>query len=301
MNQASKPKILMPPWLIFIREKAIVLIAVAAIFLCITYILTIPLSRALVRLGNAQYSAGNNSIGTAIYKLALAFDGNLEEVVKHCAADKDQEQYELAIADCSKVIKIDSNYATAYFNRGLAYMILGKYDQAIADYSKDIELIPVATRSYINRGTVYMNQQNYESAIADFTKSIEINPTESPAWLNRGLVYILQGKNELAIPDCQKAIELEENSWNAYFCLGRAFSNQEKYEFAITNFDKAIELAPSMKTGLIYCMQGITYTKLGDFDSAIMVFEQVVKEDVTNEYDWCKAGLDNARQRIAAP
>jgi tetratricopeptide (TPR) repeat protein len=301
MNQASKPTTLISSWLILMREKAIVLVAIVAIFLCFTYFLPIPLSRALIRLGNAQYSAKNNGLGTAIYNLALAFDSNLEEAVKQCAADKDQGQYELAMTHCSKVIEIDSNYATAYFNRGLAHMILGNYDQAIADYSKDIKLIPVVTRSYINRGTVYMNQQNYDAAIADFTKAIEINPRESPAWLNRGLVYLLQNKNGLAIPDCQKAIQLEEESWNAYSCLGRAFSNQGKYDLAINNFNKAIELAPNTKASFIYCMQGVTYTKLGDFESAVTVFEQGVKMDITNENDWCKMGLDYARQGKTAP
>jgi tetratricopeptide (TPR) repeat protein len=301
IDQESEPELQIQSWLGLPNVKFVASIVIFAMVSFIIFILFGLFSRVLVQLGNAEFSAGYEKLGIATYNLALEFNQALKEAVNNCYAYNTQQEYELAIQSCSKAIEIDPNYAAAYFRRGYAYLNLRKYDQAIADFTKDIELIPVATRSYINRGTVYMHQQKYDLAISDLSKSIEINPTEPQAWLDRGLVYILQNKSELAIPDCQKAIELEEKYWNAYFCLGRAFSNQGKYESAIDNFNKAIELAPTTEAGLIYCMQGITYSKLGDFQSAVRVFEQGVKIDVTNENDWCKAGLDNAQQRIQTP
>lgn len=301
MSQDSKPAMLIPSWLILIREKAVVLVVILAILLCFVYVLPVPLSRVLVQLGNAAFSAGNDGFGSASYNLALAFNNELNESFKQCDDDKNRARYELAITDCSNVIEIEPNFAAAYFNRGFSYMLTNQYDQAIADFSMDIEIIPAATRSYINRGTVFMKQQKYDAAINDFTKSIEINSKEPQAWLNRGLTYIQQSNNDLAISDCSKAVELEETYWNAYFCLGIAFSNQGKYELAITNFTKATELAPVTNASVIYCMQGVTYTKMGDFESAITSFENGIKIDDTGENDWCKLSLENARQGIVTP
>jgi tetratricopeptide (TPR) repeat protein len=301
MSQDSKPTLTIPSWLILIRDKAVLLVIILAFLLCFTFVLPIPFSRALVKLGNAEVSAGNDSFAETSYNLALMFNADLKEAVDQCIADNNQGQYELAINHCSSAIKIDGNFAVAYFNRGLAYMILKNNDQAIADFSKDIEILPNATRSYINRGSIYMNQQKYDLAIAEFTKSIEVNPKEPQAWLNRGLSYFQQNKADLAISDCSKAIELEEKYWNAYFCLGLAFSNQEKYDLAITNFNKAAEFVPNTRASLLYCMQGITYTKIGNFESAITSLEQGVKLDGTSGNDWCKSALENAHQGIPTP
>lgn len=301
MNQDSKPKILMPSWLILVREKAIVLVFIFAIIWFLTYILPGPFSRTLVKLGNAAFSAGNENFGVTSYYLSRFFNSDLKQSVDQCYAYNAQKQYELAIDYCNKAIEFDSNYAQAYFYRGNVYVNLKEYDQAIADFTRDIELISVATRSYINRGNVYREQYQYDLAIADFTKSIEINPNEPQAYLNRGLTYIQQGQSDLAILDCNKAIELSENYWNAYSCLGFAFTDQEKYELAIDNFNKAIELAPSTMASSIYCWQGATYTKFSDFESAINSLEQGINLDVTNENDWCISALENARQGILTP
>jgi tetratricopeptide (TPR) repeat protein len=251
MNQDLKPEIPISSWPILIRKKALVLIAILAILLCLYKIVPTPLSKVFVQIGNAQFSAGNDKSAIASYNLALVFNGNLKKSIVQCVADMTQREYELAISDCSKVLEIDPNYAVAYFNRGLAYSMLGKYDQAISDYTSDIGLIPIATRSYINRGIVYMQLEKYNLAIADLTKSISINSKEPQAYLNRGLTYIKLGQYDLAISDCDKAIEIANNYWNAYYCLGLGYTGQENYEAAITNLTKAMELAPSTKTSII--------------------------------------------------
>ena len=59
-----------------------------------------------------------------------------------------------AIANYTKAIKIDPNYADAYINRGLAKDNLEDYYGAIADYNKAIELDPNDAVAYYNRGVV---------------------------------------------------------------------------------------------------------------------------------------------------
>ena len=301
INQENQPELQIQSWLGLPREKFVATIFIFAILSFIIFILFSSFSRVLVQLSNAEFSAGYEKLGIVTYNLALEFNKDLKEAVNDCYAYNTQQEYELAIKSCSKAIEIDPNLATAYFRRGYAYLNLKKYDHAIADFTRDIELIPVATRSYINRGTAYLEQGQDDLAIAEFTKSIEINSNESQAWLDRGLAYINQGLTDLAIRDCQRAVALEEKYWNAYFCLGQAFSNQGKYELAISNFNKATEFAPSTEASLIYCLQGVTYTKMGNFESAVSVLEKGVKIDGPNENDWCKTVLENARQGIPTP
>lgn len=383
------------------KEKIATRIMIFAVLSCLIYIALTFASRILIELGNTEFSAGNEKLGTASYTLALEFDDNLKKAMSQCLVDNAQKQYKLAIDHCSNATKINGNYAYAYFSRGYAYMKLGQYDQAIADFTKHIEIIPIATSSYINRGTIYMKQNQYDLAIADFTKSIGINPQETQSWLDRGLSHYQQGHNDLAISDCNKAAELNDKNWSAYFCLGSAFTAQEKYDLAITNFDKAIKNDPSQsvsyfsrgsvydiqekqdlaisdytkaieldpnfgiayssrgiiyakqskydlaisdfskaiendhnnldayvwrgnafadtkqfdlaiadyqkaltisgeskQSSYIYCVQGITYTKMGDFELAIASLQQGVALDSNDENNWCKSALENARKGI---
>ena len=57
-----------------------------------------------------------------------------------------------AIADYTKAIEINPNYASTYYNRGILKKDLKDYSGAIADYTKAIELDPNFAFAYVNRG-----------------------------------------------------------------------------------------------------------------------------------------------------
>ncbi len=46
------------------------------------------------------------------------------------------KDYEKAIADYDEAIRLNSNYANAYYNRGVAHFNLGKKDKALADWKE---------------------------------------------------------------------------------------------------------------------------------------------------------------------
>jgi tetratricopeptide (TPR) repeat protein len=71
---------------------------------------------------------------------------------------------------------------------------------------------------------------------------------------------------------------------------------------AIADYQKTLAISQDPKiSSYTYCVQGVTYTKMGDFESAITSLEQGLKMDVTNDIGWCKTALENARQGIPTP
>ena len=60
--------------------------------------------------------------------------------------------YDKAIAECSGAIRLDPNYAEAYYKRGLAYGNEGDYDKAIADYTEAIRLDPKLRQHILQPG-----------------------------------------------------------------------------------------------------------------------------------------------------
>jgi len=113
-----------------------------------------------------------------------------------------------AIAEFTKAIELDPNYADAYGRRGAAYSNKKDDDRAIADFTKAIELNPKFDLAYLNRGSSYVIKKEYELAIRDFTKAIEIGTNSEMAYIVRADAYEKIGRKDLADADNKKFKEL---------------------------------------------------------------------------------------------
>ncbi|MBN8703762.1 MAG: tetratricopeptide repeat protein [Bacteroidetes bacterium] len=161
-----------------------------------------------------------------------------------------------ALNDFNAALKLDSNYALAYNNRGGAKFFLKDYSGAIADYDKAVALDSVRTDGYYNRGyvkqtigdlqgalkdytsSVRVKKENahvalssravvkeklndYDGAIADYTDAIRILPEYSQAYFNRGnLKYSIKKDLQGAASDYKSAIAIDKKYADAYFNLG---------------------------------------------------------------------------------
>ena len=115
------------------------------------------------------------------------------------------------------------NLAIFHYNRGVDYAEKQEWDLALAEYSKAIALNPNYANAYINRGIVYRNQQKWDLALADYNQAIRLNPNDADAYLNRGNVYDEQEKWDLAMADYTEAIKLNPNDAKAYYNRGNFY------------------------------------------------------------------------------
>jgi TonB family protein len=115
-----------------------------------------------------------------------------------------------------------------YQKRAVSYIVKGEYDLAVADYSKVIELKPDDASTYLNRGLAFYNKKSYDLAIADYNKVIELNPKEAQAYLNRGESHEKLGNTQKAISDYQKAVDLDAGNELAKAYLQRLKDEQAK-------------------------------------------------------------------------
>jgi tetratricopeptide (TPR) repeat protein len=66
------------------------------------------------------------------------------------------------------------NYADAYINRGVANIKLAQYQQAIEDFNKVVKLKPAYADVYNKRGATYLLQGNKELGCPDVQKACEL-------------------------------------------------------------------------------------------------------------------------------
>jgi len=113
--------------------------------------------------------------------------------------------------------------ATVHYNRGISYAIKGDFDRAIADYDKAIKLNPKDADVYYNRGNAYQRKGQHDRAIADYDKAIKLNPKYAEAHSNRGISYRKKDQYDRAIADYGAAIKLNPKLAVAYNNRGAAY------------------------------------------------------------------------------
>ncbi|MDD3108299.1 MAG: tetratricopeptide repeat protein [Alistipes sp.] len=82
------------------------------------------------------------------------------------------------------------------------------YDDAIADLNKAIKLLPNFAYTYYNRANLYCLSGAMSEALEDYTHAIELNPTFAEAYFNRGLIQIFLKDTHKGCLDMSKAGEL---------------------------------------------------------------------------------------------
>jgi tetratricopeptide (TPR) repeat protein len=170
--------------------------------------------------------------------------------------------YKGAIADYDKAIRISSNNAAAYSNRGDARSELGDEKGAIIDYEQAIRINPNNAYAYLNRGVARYKIGDKKGAITDYEQAIRINPNDAYAHNNRGVAYSDLGDEKGAIIDYEQAIRINPNYASAYNNRGTSRYALGDEKGAIADLEKAIHLDPNYANA--YANRGLFRLGLGD-------------------------------------
>ncbi len=191
------------------------------------------------------------------------------------AAYREKGAYDEAIADFNSAIRLDSRNAGVYSNRGLVYSELENYEQAIADFTQAIQLDPKYDKAYHNRGSAYRKLQKYEQATGDLVKAIELNPKNAMYYNQRGLILLLSGNLDQAAMNFDKAIELDAKDADFYANRGLVSIRRNENDRAIADLNKAIQLGSRDEKKLF--LRGTAYFKKGSYGQAITDFTEAIK------------------------
>ena len=87
--------------------------------------------------------------------------------------------YDEAIADLTKAIKLYSEFAYAYYNRANLLALSGRLPEAFEDYTKAIELNPNFAEAYYNRGLIQIYMKDTRKGCLDISKAGELGIEEA--------------------------------------------------------------------------------------------------------------------------
>ncbi len=124
-------------------------------------------------------------------------------------------KYTEAVKCFDNALAIDSHYAEAYNNRGLARNLLGQSASARNDFDEAIRLDPGSAVYPFNRGVLYLDLDSYPEAIRDFSRAIERKADYAEAYLHRAIAHQLNGEIDLAQADIEQVLKINPNNLEA--------------------------------------------------------------------------------------
>ena len=110
--------------------------------------------------------------------------------------------------------------ATEAFEQGVSFVGKGNLDAGIAAFTDAIRLNPQFAEAYYNRGYALDQKRECDKAIADYTDAVRLNPKFVLAYYNRGSDFDMKGDYDKAIADYTEAIRIKPQYANAYDAAG---------------------------------------------------------------------------------
>ncbi len=150
------------------------------------------------------------------------------------AADVDEQ-----LRFYTEAIRLKPDYATAFYNRGVARRAKGDVDGALQDYTEAIRLKPDYAQTYNNRGNA---REDDVDALQDYTEAIRLKPDYATAFYNRGNARRAQGDMDGALQDLAEAIRLKPDFALAFHNRGLVRSAKGDKEGALQDCAEAIRL-----------------------------------------------------------
>ena len=153
-------------------------------------------------------------------------------------------QYNAAVNQFNKAIKIDPDYADAHFQLAESFMLLEQPDRALQEFARTIDLRPDDYRARIAMANLLIMSRNFKGAKEQTDLLLKARPND-PA-VHSAIANMLAGQNDMpgAIRETQATITLAPQYWEPYLSLALLQARAGQFDAAEASFKKVIEMNP---------------------------------------------------------
>lgn len=158
----------------------------------------------------------------------------------------DANKIELAIEAYNQAVKLNPDFAEAYFKLGISYALIEKQKE-IESFNEETETTPTPTP--INKGkkdapTVRTkdSEKAFEKAVTAYKKILAKNPQDDVAHYNLGRAYNKLDEDEDSEKSLRQAVKLKPDDTVYQTELGAILIKLAKYDEAVRTLKKALEL-----------------------------------------------------------
>ncbi len=154
--------------------------------------------------------------------------------------------YPRALADFGRALRIDSNNAQVYFERGVLYQARGIYENAARDFDQALALEP-GLRPALDRRAEIMQQMAsaYLRELEALDNYLRTSPTDADLLNSRCWIRAVNNDNlDLALADCNASLLAEPNDANVHDSRGLVHLKRGDYAASLADYEAAVRLEP---------------------------------------------------------
>jgi len=186
-----------------------------------------------------------------------------------------QGQLQQALSESSQLLERFPNSVILYNIAGACNAGLMQFDAAINNYKKALKINPDYADAYNNMGNALKDKGDLEAAIESYKQALKIKPDYVQAYNNMGNALRKKGDSEVAIESYKQALKIKPDYAQAYNNMGNALSDKGDLEAAIESYKQALKIKPDYVQA--YNNIGIALKDKGDLEAAIESYKQVLK------------------------
>lgn len=216
------------------------------------------------------------------------FPTNTEALLKLAELYYLVRQYENAITNINKALKIDENLANAYFLKGTVFKEMGDTSKAISSMQTAIEQDNKSFDAFLEIGILYASRKN-PLAFEYYENALRLKPE------NENVLYakakLLQDLNKIdeSVLLYNEILSKNKNNPDVLFNLGAInFGKKKDPNAAIDYFSKAIAVDPKYTEA--YFARGACFEALKDIDNAKADYNMCLQ--ITPNYEPAIAALN---------
>ncbi len=182
--------------------------------------------------------------------------------------------YKAAIDLLQEALKLDSTYARAYYNLGVANHRSNMLGNAIKFYEKASSIRPYYYEPTYNLGVLYTSIDKNFEAITWFKKAAAIkgNRTSASAHYNLGILYKKIDKPIKSEASYREALRLRPDYIEARFNLALLKIDQGDCKTGVKELEKCKNLG--FNKPKLYRNLGLCYNKLGQYEKAVLAYQK---------------------------
>lgn len=187
-------------------------------------------------------------------------------------------------------------YPSAFTNRGIALMMLGRDDEALADFRSSISIrlsyyqnSPGSGRTkwqigmasaYCGLGQVFHRKGDDASALDAFDRAIRYNPDDPNGYIGRGVAQAALGRFDHALASYESALRINPNDSRAYGYHAATLRQLGRDGDALSNLDASIRIDPGV--AMTHRLRGAWLSSVGRHEQAISDLDEAIRIDPGN-------------------
>lgn len=255
------------------------------------FALAAALAAAVLALGGTLAAVAHSHRGSNHGEAGLSADGaRLYSMGRFYWNQRTADGVTKSIRYFKEVTKTDPRDPRGYAGLAVAYAIEGDYGygalsrsaafaraKSFADSALSIDRSSAEAHAAL--GLVELKEHHYTAGQIEYRRAIALDPNYAPAHQWYGIELLREGHGKEAFAELHKAAVLDPESVAAADWLSEAAYMSRRYGQAVRYAQQVLDLSPARTD--VYQTMGLAYEALGDYRSAVTVYERYASSCTT--------------------